>query len=59
MIEKCKKSLGSGQTFTALLTDLLKAFDCLPLKLIIDKHNAYGFSLSSSKLIHSYSPNQK
>ena len=54
-----QKSLGSCKTFTALLTDLFKAFDCLPLKLIIDKRNAYGFSLSSSKLIHSYSPNQK
>ena len=58
MIQKYKKSLDSGKTFTALLTDLFKAFDCLPLKLIIGKLNAYGFSLSSSKLIHSYSSNQ-
>ena len=58
MIQKCKRSLDSGKTFTALLTDLFKAFDCLLLKLIIGKLNAYGFSLSSSKLIHSYLSNQ-
>ena len=60
MIQKCKKSLDSVKTFTALLTDLFKAFafDCLPLKLIIGKLNAYSFNLSSSKLIQSYSPNQ-
>ena len=51
--------LDYGKTFTAFLTDLSKAFDCLPLKLIIGKLNAYGFILSSSKLIHSYSPNRK
>ena len=36
-----------------------KAFDCLSLSVIIGKLNAYGFTLSSSKLIHSHSPNRK
>ena len=59
MIQKCKIALDNGKIFTALLTYLPKAFDCLPLKFIIGKLNAYGFSLSSSELIHSCSPNQK
>ena len=59
LIYMIQKWEDNGKTFTALLTDLPKAFDCLPLKLIIRKLNAYGFSLSSSKLIHSYSPNRK
>ena len=30
LIEKWKKSVDKGKTFAALLTDLSKAFDCLP-----------------------------
>ena len=52
--EKWKNSLDKGKTFGALLTDLSKAFDCLPHDLMIAKLNAYGFSLSASKLIHNY-----
>ena len=32
---------------------------CFPLNLIIGKLTAYGFSILSVKLIHSYSPNWK
>ena len=59
VIEKWKKSVDNGKTFTALLTDLSKAFDCLPHDLVIAKLNAYGFSLSSSSLIDSYLSNRK
>ena len=54
MIEKWKKCVDKGKIFGAFLTDLSKAFDCLPHDLIVAKLNAYGFSLSASKLIHNY-----
>ena len=59
MVEKWKKCVDKGKTFGALLTDLSKAFDCLPHDLIIAKLNAYGFSLSASKLIHNYLSHRK
>ena len=59
MIEKWKKCVDKGKIFGALLTDLSKAFDCLPRDLIIAKLNAYGFSLSASKLIHNYLSHRK
>ena len=59
MIEKWKKSVDKGKTFAALLTDLSKAFDCLPHDLIIAKLNAYGFSLSAARLMQSYLCNRK
>ena len=45
--------------FGALLTDLLKAFDCLDHELLIAKLNAYGFSLTALKLVHNYLSNRK
>ena len=54
LIEKWKKSVDNGGAFGALLTDLSKAFDCLPHELLIAKLDAYGFDKSSLKLIYSY-----
>ena len=59
LIEKWKKSVDNGSAFGALLTDLSKAFDCLPHELLIAKLDAYGFDKSSLKLIHSYLSNRK
>ena len=54
MIEKFKKSLDQGGEYAALLTDLSKAFDCLPHDLITAKLHAYGFDKASWRLMHSY-----
>ena len=59
MFEKWKNSIDKGKVFGALLTDLSKAFDCLPHELIIAKLNAYGFNLPALKLMHSYLSHRK
>ena len=46
------------RVFAALLTDLSKAFDCIPHDLIIAKIAAYGFDTNALKLIHSYLSNR-
>ena len=38
----------------ALLTDLSKAFDCLPYRLLICKLRAYGLSVNACELLKSY-----
>ena len=48
-----------AKVFGALLTDLSKAFDCLPHEFIIAKLNAYGFNLPALKLMDSYLSHRK
>ena len=59
MIEKWRKSLDAGRVFGALLTDLSKAFDCLPHELLIPKRHAYVVDILSLKLLHSYLTKRK
>ena len=59
LVEKWTKSINNGKTFAALLTILSKALDCLPYDFIIVTLDAYGFSLSPSRLIHSFLLKQK
>ena len=59
MIEKWKKSLDNKGSFGVLLTDLSKAFDCTPHKLVIAKLDAYGFDLKALTLVFNYLRNRK
>ena len=58
-IEKCKSSLDESKVYGALLTDLSKAFDCLPHKLLIAKLSAYGVDKQACKFISNYFMNRK
>ena len=58
-IENCKNALDGNKVYGALLTDLSKAFDCLPPKLLVSKLNAYGVDPNSCMLIANYFVNRK
>ena len=51
-------SLDQNWICEALLTDLSKAFDCLPHHLLIAKVHAYGCDLTSLKCLNSYLRNR-
>ena len=59
MLEIWKSSVDKGRAFSALLTDLSRAFDSLDHELLIAKRNAYGFSLPAFRLIHDSLSNRK
>ena len=54
LTEKCKDALDNNKVYGALLTDLSRAFDCLPPKLLVTKLNAYGVDSNSCMLIANY-----
>ena len=53
------KTVDNGGVFGALLTDLSKAFDCVPHDLIIAKLEACGFHIDALKHIYDYLSNRK
>ena len=59
MVVNSKKTLDLRKEYGALLTDLSKAFDCIPHDLIVAKLHAYDFSIESLKLINSYLTERK
>ena len=46
MLEKWKSAIYNKRNFGALLTDLPKAFDCLPHYILLAKLNAYHISIT-------------
>ena len=50
-VEKRQESVDSIGTCAALLTDIAKAFDCLPHELLIGKLEAYKDKISSLMIV--------
>ena len=59
LLEKWRKSLDQGLVFGVLLTDLLKAFDCLSHEVLAVKLTAYGVHILADRFIYDYLSNQK
>ena len=59
MIENWKKELDKGNYIGAIIMDLSKAFDTINHNLLLAKLGAYGFELSSIKLLRNYLSNRK
>ena len=59
LIEHCKIALDSREYVGLVLTDLSKAFDCLPHLLLLCKLYNYGLSKKACQLIRSYLYNRK
>ena len=54
MIEVWKKNPDKGNEIAVILMDLSKVFDTINHSLLIATLEAYGFSMTSLKLMHSY-----
>ena len=58
-LEEWRKHLGNNFVIGAVLTDLSKAFDCIPHDLLIAKLSAYNFSDEPLSYIYSYLTNRR
>ena len=59
LLEKWRESIDRGSEFGILLTDLSKAFDCLPHDLFVAKLSAYGFDNKALCFTYDYLKNRK
>ena len=59
MVEEWKENLDNNFIVGAVLTDLSKAFDCIPHNLLIAKLSAYGLNRDSLCCIYSYLKDHK
>ena len=57
--EDWRNKLDNNNVVVAVLTDLSKAFDCIPHDLSVAKLNAYGFNRDTVAYIYSYLKNRK
>ena len=57
--EDWRNKLDNNNVVVAVLTDLSKAFDCIPHDLSMAKLNAYGFNRDTVAYIYSYLKNRK
>ncbi len=54
LVDNFKRALDSNMVYGIVLTDLWKAFNCLPPRLVVAKMQAYGLSGTACALIASY-----
>ena len=59
LLEDWKHALDSNKYVVAILMDLYKAFDCLPLDILHSKLSAYDLSENSVHLLKSYLSDRK
>ena len=59
LLEKWRAAVDNSKSFGTLLTDLSKAFACLPHELLIAKLHAYGVVTESLRVIYNYLKNRK
>ena len=57
-MEKWKNFVDKGKASGALLTDILKALDCLDHVLLTAKLNTYGFTVTALQIIDDYLSNR-
>ena len=59
ILEIWKGATNNNKAFSALLTDLSKALDCLSHDLLIAKLHAYGSDIDSLNILKDYLSNHK
>ena len=59
LLEDWRNKLDNNNVVGAILTDLSKAFDCIPHDLLVAKLDAYGFNRDTVAYIYSYLKNRK
>ncbi len=59
LVENCKRALDVNMVYGIVVTDLSKALDCLPPRLVVAKMQAYGLSDTACALTASYFAERK
>ena len=59
LLEMWRYNIDQGRMFGALLTDLSKAFVCIPHDIIIANLNAHGYNIKALNFIYDYLRNRK